>query len=192
MSNRQEKREKFKSPKKSKASIYVVLGVLTLALIFGSYVMLGKASSPLPNKSVANIGQTVNYSPNEQLQQVKVTNKIANGQVTIATLSSLKKDRFIWTEYKGNGKRVPLTAFVQPNGKVLVAVSVCEPCKSEFFHISGNQIICNTCGTVWNLQTLKGVSGGCQDYPPQALDYSLNGDNIEVPQSVLDSWQPRV
>ena len=74
----------------------------------------------------------------------------------------------------------------------MVAASLCEPCKGERFHISGNQLICNVCGTIWDLQTLKGISGGCQTYPPEALTYSLNGDNIEVPQSVLDAWTPRV
>ncbi|HWQ42999.1 MAG TPA: Fe-S-containing protein [Desulfosporosinus sp.] len=69
-----------------------------------------------------------------------------------------------------------MTAFIQPDGT---------------FHISGNQIICNVCGTTWDFQTLKGISGGCQTYPPQALPYSLNGDNLEIPQTELDAWAPK-
>ena len=140
----------------------------------------------------ADTGQKVNYSANDNLEQTVLDSKVENGKELVTTLSTVKEKKFIRTDYKANGKTVPLTAFIQPDGKVMVAVSFCEPCKGSSFHISGNQLICNTCGTTWDLQTLKGISGGCQTYPPQALTYSLNGDKLELPQAVLDAWAPRV
>ena len=135
-----------------------------------SYLLATNDISPSSSvKASAETGEKINYSQNDKLQQTIVESKVENGKAIVTTLSTVKEKKFIWTEYKANGKMVPLTAFAQPDGKVMVAVSFCEPCKGETFHITGNQIVCNVCGTVWDLQTLKGISGGCQTYPPEAL-----------------------
>lgn len=187
------KREKFtQQKKKSKAPIIGAVIVLGIALLVAVKFM-DSQKSDADSKATAAVGQTANYSASEKLQQVKVPlPKVENGKVTVATLTDLKEKKFIWTEYKENGKRIPLTAIVKPNGKVVVAVSICEPCNGETFHIKGNQIVCNVCGTTWDLDTFKGLSGGCQDYPPEILNYTQNGDNLEVEQTVLNAWGPRV
>jgi len=191
--NREEKKQKFTQPKKNKAGLYSLVGIVVVAIIISSYFLLGNGNKPSASvNTAADTGQKINYSLNDKLEQTVVPSQIVNGKELVSTLSTVKEKKFIKTEYKANGKTVPLTAFIQPDGKVMVAVSYCEPCKGDSFHISGNQIICNTCGTTWDLQTLKGLSGGCQTYPPQALTYSLNGDNLEIPQTVLDAWSPRV
>jgi hypothetical protein len=191
--NRGNKNQKFTQPRKSNALFYGIAGLVTIMIMIGSYLLATDGNSSSPSvKASAETGETMKYSQNDKLQQTKVESKIENGKAIVTTLSAVKEKKFIWTEYKANGKRVPLTAFIQPDGKVMMAVSFCEPCKGETFHITGNQIVCNVCGTVWDLQTLKGISGGCLTYPPEALTYSLNGDNLEVPQSVLDAWVPRV
>ncbi|MBC2723615.1 DUF2318 domain-containing protein [Desulfosporosinus sp.] len=188
-----EKNQKFTQPHKNNTLLYSIVGLLTVVIMIGTYFMVAGSNSP--NASVtaaADIGETISYSPTDKLEQTNVENKVENGKAIVTTLSTVKEKKFIWTEYKANGKRIPLTAFAQPDGKVMVAVSFCEPCRGETFHIIGNQIVCNACGTTWDLQTLKGLSGGCQAYPPEALTYTLNGDNLEIPQSVLDAWEPRV
>lgn len=191
--NRADKNRKFTQPQKSKTALFSIVGLLAVIIMTASYFLFANNDSTSSSvKAAVDIGQKINYSPNDKLQQTVVKSKVENGKAIVATLSTVKEKKFIWTEYKANGKRIPLTAFIQPNGKVMMAVSYCEPCKGETFHITGNQIVCNVCGTTWDLQTLKGLSGGCQSYPPDALTYSLNGDNLEIPQTVLDAWAPRV
>jgi len=194
MTNKREsKNHKFTQPKKSKAGLYSIVGIVAVLVIVGSYFVFGNSNkSSASVNAAADTGQKVNYSANDNLEQTVLDSKVENGKELVTTLSTVKEKKFIRTDYKANGKTVPLTAFIQPDGKVMVAVSFCEPCKGSSFHISGNQLICNTCGTTWDLQTLKGISGGCQTYPPQALTYSLNGDKLELPQAVLDAWAPRV
>ena len=34
-----------------------------------------------------------------------------------------------------------------------------SPCRSTRFHIKGITVVCNACGTEWNLETLKGIQG---------------------------------
>ncbi|KGK89129.1 membrane protein [Desulfosporosinus sp. HMP52] len=187
------KNQKFTQPQKSNTLLFTIVGILTVVIMIGTYIIVANGNKPSVSvNAAADIGQKMNYSSEVKLEQTKVESKVENGQAIVTTLSAVKENKFIWTEYKANGKRIPLTAFIQPDGKVMVAVSFCEPCKGETFHIIGNQIVCNVCGTVWDLQTLKGISGGCQAYPPEALTYSLNGDNLEIPQSILDAWAPRV
>lgn len=191
--NRINKRDQFTQPKKKKnTSIFVIAGIAIVVLAASGFYLLGNQNSGVASQETASIGQRVTYNTNDELQQTKVQNKVENGKVTVTSLTDLKQKKFIWTEYSANGKRVPLTAIAEPSGKVAVAVSLCEPCKSESFHISGNQLICNACGTIWDLESFKGISGGCQQYPPQILPYHQNGDNLEVQQSVLDTWKPRV
>ena len=191
---REDKNQKFTQEKKSnKAVLFSTVGIVAVILVIASYLAFGNSDKPSTSvNTAANTGQKMDYSPNDKLEQTVVESKVENGKAIVTTLSTVKEKKFIWTEYKANGKRIPLTAFIQPDGKVMVAVSFCEPCKGETFHITGNQIVCNVCGTTWDLQTLKGLSGGCQAYPPEALTYSLNGDNLEIPQTVLDAWAPRV
>ncbi|SHI23941.1 DUF2318 domain-containing protein [Desulfosporosinus lacus] len=187
------KNQKFIQPSKSNALLYSIVGLITVVIMIGTYFIVANGNKPgVTVTATAEIGQKMSYSPDSKLEQTNVESKVENGKAIVTTLSAVKEEKFIWTEYKANGKRIPLTAFVQPDGKVMVAVSFCEPCKGETFHITGNQIVCNVCGTTWDLQTLKGLSGGCQAYPPEALTYSLNGDNLEIPQAVLDAWEPRV
>ncbi len=38
-------------------------------------------------------------------------------------------------------------AYIAPDGKLVTAVSFCEPCRSTRFHVVGYNIFCNTCGT---------------------------------------------
>lgn len=187
------KRDKFtQSQKKTNKSFWVIAGVAVIFLAIGGFYLLGNKSSGVDDKATATLGQKVTYSPNENLQQTKISSKTENGKVTVTSLSNLKEKKFIWTEYKANGKRVPLTAIAEPSGKVVVAVSICEPCNGETFHISGNKLVCNVCGTTWDLESFKGLSGGCQQYPPEVLPYTQNGDNLEVDQAKLDAWKPRV
>ncbi|AGA68597.1 putative membrane protein [Desulfitobacterium dichloroeliminans LMG P-21439] len=187
------KREKFTQPaKKSKAPLIGGAIVLGIAIIAGGF-MLGNKNSDSDQFATATVGQTVDYSGSTAIQQVKTTPvKAENGKVVVSTLSELKDKKFIYTQYQKSGKALPLTALVRPDGSIVVAVSICEPCNSDSFRIEGETIVCNACNTVWELETFKGLSGGCQDYPPELLVYTQNGDNLEVDQAVLDAWKPRV
>lgn len=192
MNNQSVKSQKFTQKKKSHTLLYLGIIAVVLILGVGSFLFMSGKNDAMVAKTPASIGETVTYSPSQQLQQKIVQNTVDNGNVTVTSLSTLKQSKFVWTEYKANGKDIPLTAIVQPNGKVVVAVSYCEPCRGKTFHITGNKIVCNTCGTEWDLQNFKGISGGCQAYPPDVLTYSVQGDNLIVSQSLLDSWSPRI
>lgn len=193
MSNKQrEKKEKFTQPeKKSKAPLIGGVIVLGIAIIAGVFFW-GDGGGDADKYAIATIGQPVSYE-DSVLPQVEVDPvKAENGKVVVTTLSELKEKKFIYTQYRTPGKVIPLTALVQPDGGVVVAVSVCEPCNSDSFRIEGKSLACNACNSIWDIKSFEGIAGGCEDYPPDRLIYSQNGDNLEVDEAVLNAWKPRV
>jgi len=86
--------------------------------------------------------------------------------------------------YKG-GNYLPLIVLYAPSGNVIAGIRTCEPCGSFSMHIGeGKYLICDACGTKWDVETLKGVSGGCPNYPPPKLTSSVSG-NVEIDLSPL-------
>ena len=77
-----------------------------------------------------------------------------------------------------NGNGLPLLAYVAPSGRLVVASALCGPCHSYVFHIEGNDLVCNSCFTHWDLNTLQGKSGGCQAYPPKELTTTVQGGTV--------------
>ncbi len=86
--------------------------------------------------------------------------------------------------YRG-GEYLPLILISTPNGKTLSGIRVCEPCGSFSFHLTDKKyLVCDACGTRWDIETLQGVSGGCQNYPPPRLSVETVGQEAQI--SLLD------
>lgn len=89
----------------------------------------------------------------------------------------------ILSTYK-NSEYLPLIILQTPKGKTVGGIRVCEPCSSFNFHIVDRKYLqCDTCGTRWDIETFKGLSGGCLNYPPPKLSTGLvDGIVVEVGQ----------
>jgi len=84
-----------------------------------------------------------------------------------------------------SGNYLPLIALYTPSGNVKVGIRTCEPCGSFSMHIDeGKYLVCDACGTKWDLETFEGISGGCLEYPPPQLPVT-SGNNIEIDLSTL-------
>jgi hypothetical protein len=117
--------------------------------------------------------------------------KVENGKISIP-IDVVKEKKIVRFEYQGNGIKIPLLSFVTQTGRVVTAVSVCEPCRSTRFHIKDKSIVCNSCYTEWNLETLKGVKEGCLKYPPDAIPSKVDKDRIVIEEKTVTQWKPRV
>ncbi|MFZ7103949.1 MAG: DUF2318 domain-containing protein [Peptococcaceae bacterium] len=173
-----------KSVKKNRS---VLLGGLILALIItgGAYVLKKGDSSALYNSGEENYaGQNI------RMTEVMLT--VAEGQIAIP-LAAVKENKIIYTQYSRDNKTVPLTAFIAPSGNVVTAVSICEPCRGTRFHIEGEELVCNACGTKWTLDGLEGTWGGCLKYPPEQLVYKVDEAKAQIILNEQDvaGWQPR-
>jgi hypothetical protein len=127
----------------------------------------------------------------QAIRMTDVPVKVENGKISIP-LEVVKEKRIVRFEYQGNGIKIPLLSFMTQAGRVVTAVSVCEPCRSTRFHIKDKSIVCNSCYTEWNLETLKGIKGGCLNYPPDAIPSKIEKDRIVIEEKTVTQWKPRV
>lgn len=207
-SNLENKRQRFEEAGKfplRKVVIYVsVIAVVALLGAAGyskvqaskqvsSGVTLSQGSGAAAPSGSASGGNVVMTPVNLAVDGANATFAVADVQKS--TLVSMKYPRKSplpgnWQDITGG--TIPLISYVAPSGNLVVATSFCEPCKSTSFHIEGNTLVCNTCFTKWDLNTLQGVSGGCTAFPPQALTVQNQNGTIVVPTAALESWTPRV
>jgi hypothetical protein len=197
------KREQFEEAGRFPVKKAVIAGVVVVVIAVGAFVGIRayensvQAGGPVVSQGGADYARTsLDMSPLTSSQETGA------GMVTlsVAELTSKKIGGFVYSRstpmpkgydsIQGNG--LPLLAYVAPSGRLVVATSMCEPCRSYDFHIEGNQLVCNTCLTRWDLNTLKGVSGGCLDYPPKEVTTVVQGDVIQIQQSELEAWVPRI
>ena len=195
---REDKRSKFTNKGNSgKSSMsYFIIGLVGVIVIAAAvYFFTGsknEATAGLYNAGAANYtGKTV--------EMTKVTADTSGDKIKV-DVQAIKDKGLVTFDVPGisftlnNGtpfSSLPVLAYVSPKGDVVVATSLCEPCSGTTFHIEGDQLVCNACGTRWTLDGLQGVSGGCLQYPPDAVKYSVDGNKLVIDQSLLKSWQPR-
>jgi uncharacterized membrane protein len=119
-----------------------------------------------------------------------VPSNVENGKISIP-VDVVKEKKIVRFEYEGNGVKIPLLSYTTDGGKIVTAVSVCEPCRSTRFHIKEKLIVCNSCYTEWNMETLKGIKGGCLKYPPDVIPHSVENGRILIDEKTVTQWKPR-
>ena len=105
----------------------------------------------------------------------------------------LVTSKIVYFEYKkAGGEAIPMLAYVKPSGKLFVGVSYCPPCKGKRQRIeAGGTLVCETCGTVRNLETGVGISGACRLYPVDELPATLSNGKVTVSATTINGWTPQ-
>ncbi len=179
--------------KRKKKSSRTLLLAVTAAIIIGASLPwmsredVGAQTRPLPQPQA--VDKTDYWS--RAIRMADVSAKVENGTISIP-FDVVKEKKIVRFEVQGNGAKLPLLAYVTQTGKVVTAVSVCEPCRSTRFHIKEKSIVCNSCYTEWNLETLKGIKGGCLKYPPDAILNKVDKDQIVIDEKTVVQWKPRI
>ncbi|MDT3699837.1 MAG: DUF2318 domain-containing protein [Thermincola sp.] len=192
--SRNDKRSKFTETQQSSSKIFVIAGVVVvLVLAFGGFMLSKKPSTVNPN--AVNVG-AVSY----QKADFKAVTATETGGDIVLDMNQLQTDKTVTFKIQGinfslaNGtpfNYLPLLAYVSPKGNIVVATSLCEPCSGTTFHVEGDHLVCNSCGTRWSLESLQGISGGCTTYPPETVNYTVEGDKLIIKKADLENWQPR-
>jgi hypothetical protein len=195
------KREKFERAGRFPLFNVSIIAVVVIVVAVGGF-MAYWLSTRTPQAGGAMVVQKgPDYSDGPVAMTVLPNASVAAGNLNIS-VADITAKKIVGVLYKrstpmpagfnniaGNG--LPILAYVAPSGKLVVASSLCEPCRSYEFHIEGNDLVCNSCFTHWDLNTLKGKSGGCQAYPPMELKSAIQGGSLSVPTDQLESWLPR-
>ncbi len=188
----QEKKEKVLGEKKRKPYwVSVTLGITAVALAgIGYWVIEGNSGSNPKVSSQPKVSGKVD-SAGQTVRMIDIQAKVEKGKISIP-LKEVMEKKLVRFEYGGNGIIVPLLAYMTQTGRVVTAVSMCEPCRSTRFHINDKTIVCNACATEWNIETLKGIQGGCLNYPPDVIPSTIEKDRIQIDEKIVTQWKPRV
>lgn len=196
VSNREQKREEFISGEqryRGPNRVIFVVAILVAVVGVGWFAFMTRDTAALPKRYEGgnyNIGETPNYK-GKTINMTDIENEVAEGKIIIP-LDKVVENNIIYTEYQNGDDPKAITAFITPAGRLIVSVAMCEPCRSQRFHIEGYQLVCDTCGTRWNLNDLRGISGGCPEYPPEELPYEVKDGKIYFPEDIVKEWQPRI
>jgi len=184
------KREKIlsKSPSKFRnANIALTFGFIGVIIIY--FVTTGSKENEIIKKQ-PQVVNSVEY-PSSPTQMFTIQSKVENGKIVIP-LDIVKENKFVAFFYSGVNSTVPLLAYISEEGKIITAISMCEPCNSTTFHIKGEELICNSCGTTWNVDNMDAISGSCGKYPPDPIPSIVVGNEIQMDVSNVANWQRRI
>lgn len=190
--NWQEKRErvlgKQQSSDKSRLKTFIIVGVVAA---FAVWLYLNLPESGNPIIKVSPIVTEAAQYPQTGQQMAPIAAKVEDGKIIIP-LNVVKEKKFVKFSYGDQVNGLPLLAYVSGEGKIVTAVSVCEPCNSTDFHISADMVVCNACGSTWEVNTLEAVSGACGRYPPDAVPNTVVGNEIQIDEKLVARWQRRI
>jgi uncharacterized protein len=156
----------------------------------GYWLIKGDSAADPRVSSQPKVSEKVDYA-GQKIAMTDIQSKVERGKISIP-LDVVKEKKMVRFEYEGNGVKVPLLSYITQTGRVVTAVSMCEPCRSTRFHIKDKTLVCNACATEWNLETLKGIQGGCLNYPPDVIPSTIEKDRIQIDEKTVTQWKPRV
>jgi hypothetical protein len=186
-----DKRKKVVEGRRKSFLAPVLLTLIASSIIWILYLMLSTERKLGPKLSLEpKIRERIDHS-GKTLKMTDIQVRVDQGNILIP-VDVLTRNRLVRFEYEANGVKYPLLAYVTPSGRVVTAISTCEPCRSTRFHINGEKLICDACYTEWDLETLKGIQGGCLNYPPDAIPSRIDKDHIAIDEKVVVQWRPRV
>jgi uncharacterized membrane protein len=185
------KKEKVLSGSKRSHKKGTYFGLITL-LFFAALIFYVNAK---PSKEEAIIEKQPKITGNVTYPIVRLDHSYSiafakNGKI-ILPLDIVKEKKFVKFDYSSSNGTIPLLAYLTEDGKVVTAISICEPCDSKDFHIQGSNLICNSCGTTWELNNLDALSGSCGKYPPDPIPSKIVGNEIQIDEYLVTSWTRR-
>jgi hypothetical protein len=185
-----EKSEKVLGGKKKLPWRLISLGVIVVVLGGVAFWIIEAKTTANPKiTSQQKVMDRVDYS-GQTISMTDVVAKVQNGKIAIP-LDIVKEKKIVRFEYEGNGVKIPLLAYVTLAGRVVTAISMCEPCRSTRFRIQDQTLVCNACNTEWSLETLKGIKGGCMNYPPEVIPSTIEKDSVLIEEKAVLGWKPR-
>ncbi|MDD4859629.1 MAG: Fe-S-containing protein [Dehalococcoidales bacterium] len=81
------------------------------------------------------------------------------------------------------------------DGKIYARADICPPCRSDSFSLNGTTLVCDTCATVFDARTGKGLKGACVNYPKALVPFTENGGKLimkgaDLLKAYQDTLQP--
>jgi nitrite reductase/ring-hydroxylating ferredoxin subunit len=158
-------------------------GIGLLAVVAMILAALNSCSSGQAGAATQRGGQTAISNPSGPVDPTTVTPQVSGDTVSISVsdVKSKFNTRFAVTTPQGQASYM---AYVW-DGTLYVRADICPPCGSRSFKLTNGTLVCNSCGTVFNATSGKGMSGACVRYSKQPVTYQISGDSVSMKMSDL-------
>ena len=176
-------------PRRKRWMMPATIAALFVAAIVWVYVSSPEGGNPIVTSQPVVVEPAKYSSAGQQMLDIPAT--VENGKI-IVPLEFVRQKKFVAFSYESSTNTVPMLAYVTTEGKIVTAVSMCEPCNSTRFHISGEELVCNACGSTWKVNNLEALTGGCSRYPPDAVPNVVVGNQILIDEQLVAQWQRRI
>lgn len=154
-----------------KRSILIVM--VTLLLIVG----ITACSNSDSTTDTEEQNTSGNSQPSGLIKAIWLEPQVEGNAVSIM-LSDVETN---WNTHFGLGEEhgnMNFMAYVL-GGEVFVRANVCPPCRSVGFSLDGDELVCDSCRTLFSAETGEGISGACKDFPKAAVAHEIvNGQII--------------
>ncbi len=182
------KRAQFagKQSRRSRPLLWSTAAILTVAVLYAWWPRSGH--SVISDQPI--VSAELSYGA-ARIAMKDISATVQDGRISIP-VSVLKDRKLVAFEYRVAGKQVPLLAYLSSEGRVVTAVSMCEPCDSRRFHIDRGQLVCDACGSSWKLDNLESLSGSCGAYPPDAIPSVVEDGQVLIDESLVRQWRRRI
>lgn len=143
-----------------------------------SFILLVLAAAGCAGKAVAST-------------QIKASVDGSNVSVAAAEVQNATNTRFTVKTPQGD---TTYMAYVFDK-ELHVRASVCPPCRSNSFTLSGSTLVCDRCATVFDAGTGAGIKGACVNYPKAKVPYTVTDGKIvmttgDLTTAYLNTLQP--
>ncbi len=131
----QDKKEKVIGGKQGRPPWSIILLIAIVIALGGVayWLIQGNTGASPKLSSQTKVSGKVDYS-GQTVQMTDVQAKVESGKIMIP-VDTVKEKKIVRFEYEGKGLKIPLLAYLTMAGRVVTAISMCEPCKSTRFHI---------------------------------------------------------
>jgi uncharacterized membrane protein len=190
--NAESKRDRIIGKTSRRGNNLYIAGIIVLFVIFLIYYFNSEPSKAYSIiKEQPRVTDNVDY-PQSRFDHIITVAFEKEGKIIIP-LELVKENKFARFQVAGLPESTPpILAYLTEDGKVVTAISMCEPCNSTEFHIQGGDLVCNSCGTTWDLNNLDAISGSCGKYPPDPIPSKIVGNEIQIEKQFVTNWRRRV
>ena len=156
----------------------VAIVLLVIAAFLVTSGCTENKSSTTSKDSVNSVNNGITANNGDSIKGTWITTQVNADQISVP-VKSIDDYTNIHFKVKTGLGELPVMAY-RFNDKIYVRSNECVPCSSQGFSLKDGTLVCDSCGTVFDAVTGKGIEGGCVDYPKESIPYTISGDKINM------------
>jgi hypothetical protein len=192
---RKNSKKKNKPKEQKKRDPFIWIGGMSLILLVAIFTGVYHLSKDEKGKDFfgSPIASARSYR-GEVISAADVEPVIENGQIKIP-FEEIDKNNMVHYEIENNaGQLVPMMAYITPSGRLFAGSSFCEPCHSRKYDLAGDTLVCDVCGTTYNIENHKFIKGSqsCGALPPIYMNPRVEEGMMILEHETVLNWRRRI